>query len=337
MQEGNAAIKIFGFDNCSRTGSHRNREILESLGIEVIHADVRVQSDVDNLPAADWIIDAAANPSVLAGVDGISSSRQVIESNLNSTVNLLEYAKRYKSGFILISTSRVYSIDALQALPLKVEKGSYKIADVDTLPTGISIRGIAESFSCEPPISLYGSTKLCSELLALEYGRTFALPVWINRCGVLAGCGQFGRADQGIFTYWINSYLRNRPLKYVGFGGHGHQVRDCLHPQDLVSLLTAQMNCAASDTKPKICNLGGGAANSMSLKQLSDWCSNRFGEREIKSHAEDRPYDVPWVMMDYSLAEKIWDWQPQRSILSILEEIAVHAEEHPDWLKISGQ
>ncbi len=76
-----------------------------------------------------------------------------------------------------------------------------------------------ETFSTAAPISLYGATKLASEALALEYGETFGFPVWINRCGVLAGAGQFGRPDQGILAYWINAYLRRQPLKYIGFGG----------------------------------------------------------------------------------------------------------------------
>jgi CDP-paratose 2-epimerase len=78
-------------------------------------------SDLENLPAADWVIDAAANPSVLAGVDGRSSSRQLIEHNLHGTLNLIEYCKRHKAGFILLSSSRVYSIPALASLPLRAE------------------------------------------------------------------------------------------------------------------------------------------------------------------------------------------------------------------------
>jgi CDP-paratose 2-epimerase len=58
----------------------------------------------------------------------------------------------------------------------------------------------------------------------------------MNRCGVLAGAYQFGKADQGIFSYWIHSWARRRPLTYIGFDGMGHQVRDCLHPRDLVPL-----------------------------------------------------------------------------------------------------
>jgi nucleoside-diphosphate-sugar epimerase len=65
--------------------------------------------------------DPAANPSVLSGVDGKSNSRQVVEYNLFGTVNLLEYCKRAGAGFILLSTSRVYSIAALAKLPIEVE------------------------------------------------------------------------------------------------------------------------------------------------------------------------------------------------------------------------
>src|SRR6185312_13208555 len=97
--------------------------------------------------------------------------------------------------------------------------------------------GVAENFSTQAPVSLYGSAKLASELLSLEYGEAFGFPVFVNRCGVLAGAGQFGKADQGIFSFWIHSWKSKRPLKYIGFGGQGHQVRDCLHPRDLTTLL----------------------------------------------------------------------------------------------------
>ena len=106
---------------------------------------------------------------------------------------------------------------------------------------GLTSKGISEEFSTEPPVSLYGASKRCVELLAMEYGEAFGFPVWINRCGVLAGKGQFGKADQGIFSFWIRSWKENRPLRYIGFDGRGEQVRDCLHPKDLVPVLKKQM------------------------------------------------------------------------------------------------
>src|SRR5260370_36479913 len=195
----------------------------------------RSLSRPESLHVVDGISGCDANPRVVSGVDGKSNSRQVIEHNLFGTVNLLEYCKRTGAGFILLSTSRVYSIAALAKLPFGVKDRAFQPKlDSISIP-GISSEGVSEDFSTAAPLSLYGSSKLASEILALEYGNAFHFPVWINRCGMLAGAGQFGRPDQGIFAFWISSYLRRRPLKYIGFVGHGHQVRDCLHPRDVAA------------------------------------------------------------------------------------------------------
>jgi CDP-paratose 2-epimerase len=327
--------EISGLDNFIRPGSEGNRAELKRLGIRLVHGDIRSASDVDALPACDWLIDAAANPSVRAGVDGLSSSRQAVEHNLLGTVNLLEYSKRVRAGFILLSTSRVYSIAPLAALPMKVEAGAFR-PEGGSLPAGIGPRGVSESFATSAPISLYGATKLASEALALEYGHAFGLPVFINRCGILAGAGQFGRPDQGIFSFWINCHLRRRPLKYIGFGGKGHQVRDCLHPKDLLPLLTAQMAAPKTDPLDRIVNLGGGQDSAMSLLQLTEWCDDRFGAHAVGSDPAEREFDIPWIVLDPSKAERVWGWKPKTPTQAILEEIAAHAGTHPDWLEVSA-
>jgi CDP-paratose 2-epimerase len=326
---------LYGIDNFVRPGSEQNRASLARAGVRVRHADIRCASDFETLPAADVVIDAAANPSVLAGVDGVTSSRQLVEHNLSGTVNMLEYCRRHRACFILLSTSRVYSIAPLSTLPMRTREDAFEPDPTGALPPGISERGVAESFSTTPPVSLYGCTKLASEQLALEYGDTFGFPVWLNRCGVLAGAGQFGRPDQGIFAYWVNAWLRRRPLRYIGFGGHGYQARDCLHPLDLLPLLEEQMTARAAGQR-KIVNVGGGRASARSLCQLSDWCGARFGDHLVESSPESRPFDIPWMVLDASCAEQIWGWRPTRTTDEILEEISRHAEQHPDWLELSA-
>lgn len=330
-----STVEIVGLDNLSRAGSHLNIGPLRQRGIKLIHADLRSASDLESIPAIDWIIDAAANPSVLAGIDGTTSSRQLIEHNLYGTVNLLELAKRHRSGFILLSTSRVYSVGALAEIPVAVKDGRFEPDATRSLPQGVSARGIAEDFSTTPPLSLYGSSKLASEYIALEYGETFGFPVWINRCGVLAGAGQFGRADQGIFSYWVNAYLRRAPLRYIGFDGAGHQTRDCLHPRDLLAVLQKQF-ASVEPGRPRVVNFGGGTENSMSLAQLSQWCAERFGPHEVASDPTPRPFDVPWLVMDSRLAGQTWDWRPVTTLQTILEEMAEHATAHPRWLEMSA-
>jgi CDP-paratose 2-epimerase len=327
--------RIFGLDNFIRPGSEGNRAELKRLGVRLFHADLRAASDIDALPACDWVIDAAANPSVLAGIDGLSSSRQLVEHNLGGTVNLLEYCKRARAGFILLSTSRVYAIEPLARLKVRAKDGAFH-PDARRMPAGMSARGVSEAFPTSAPVSLYGATKLASEALALEYGQAFGLPVFVNRCGILAGAGQFGRPDQGIFAFWINSHLRRRPLRYIGFGGKGHQVRDCLHPNDLVPLILAQLAAPKAGVPDRIVNVGGGAASAMSLLQLTEWCADRFGTHPVASDPEPRPFDLPWLVLDPSKAQKVWGWKPRTPVQSILEEIAAHAGTHPDWLELSA-
>ena len=328
--------QVFGFDNFIRPGSEANRLELKKLGLKLFHADLRSASDFEPLPACDFVIDAAANPSVLAGVDGRTSSRQLVEHNLAGTVNLLEYCKQRRAGFILLSTSRVYSIAPLAALPVIAERGAFRPDPRAPLPPGLTASGLDETFSTRAPISLYGATKLASETLALEYGESFAFPVFLNRCGVLAGAGQFGRPDQGIFAFWINSWLHRRPLNYIGFGGHGHQVRDGLHPRDLMPLLEKQLAAPALAAADRIVNVSGGAASALSLRQLSEWCAQKFGPHTVAVDSTPRPFDLPWIVLDSARAARVWDWRPQTPLAAILDEIAAHAQAHPGWLDLSA-
>src|SRR5579863_10660627 len=123
--ESHEGITIVGLDNLARSGSEMNRVSLKRMGVQLFHGDVRMPSDLATLPIADWVIDAAAQPSVLAGRDGKTSTRQLLEHNLIGTINLLEYCRSCHAGLILLSTSRVYSIPALLQIPLSVVSSAY--------------------------------------------------------------------------------------------------------------------------------------------------------------------------------------------------------------------
>jgi CDP-paratose 2-epimerase len=327
--------KIFGIDNFCRPGSESNRLRLHAAGVQVSHRDVRCASDIERLPECDWMIDAAANPSVVAGVVGGTSSRQLMEQNLDGSVNLLEYARRTKAGFILLSSNRVYNILALTQIPLNVEDLAFRFDSSQPAPVGVSERGLGEEFSTAPPVSLYGATKLASEMLAFEYGHTFGFPAVVNRCGVLAGESQFGVPEQGIYSFWVRMYARRRPLKYLGFNGTGHQVRDALHPNDLAELLLLQINNSIV-ANGQVWNVGGGPSNAMSLAQLSRWCANVFGDHSVQADGAVRPFDVPWMVMDNQRVEQAFGWKPRTRVTDILSGIAEHHRQNPDWLELSS-
>ena len=370
-------LKITLVDNLMRPGSQTNRAPLECLGAEVILGDLRQRDFVESLPACDWVIDCAANPSVLAGLGSAaldapanipsqanqSPSQNLVDHNLGGTIHLLEYCKRHRAGMVLVSSSRVYSIRELSGIPHQIKNSVLQFdwdrIESENLIPGLSRQGIDERFSIEPPLSLYGATKLASEWLAKEYSNAFDFPLWINRCGILAGSGQFGKADQGIITYWMHRFLYRHPLRMLGFQGSGAQVRDCLHPDDLARLVQLQIgesigesqgrqtqqplqNQPSLRSKPITVNVSGGIESAFSLQELHEWCARRWGSErfgavsELQRIDQPRPYDAPWIVLDSNKARQTWNWEPLRDRLSIWEEIAEHAEENPNWLQISG-
>lgn len=313
-------LEIIGIDNLSRVGSVYNLDKLDHLGCKFIKGDISDLVTVNQLPAVDFIIDCAADPSVLAGVNDGESLR-VINSNLTATYYLLEKCKRDKAGIILLSTSRVYSIDMLNQLPLKIFGNKYDIDLSKELPIGCSYLGISEDFSTKPPLSLYGATKSCSEILALEYHHNFNVPVWINRSGVIAGPGQFGKIDQGVVSFWVYQYLLSKPLSFIGYGGKGFQTRDILHPYDVFRIILKQI-FEPIKTSTRVVNIGGGRENSLSLFELNEFCKNKIESNLlVSSVVENRKLDIPYYVSDYTSAENIWNWKPTIQALDILDEI----------------
>ena len=124
IKEADPSSEVFGIDNLMRSGSEANRR-LGTFDVQVFNGDTCRASDMEGLPSANWVIDAAANPSVLAGVDGRASTRQLIEVNLFGTVNILEYCRRHNAGFVLLSTSRVYSVRPLSEIPMEVKANRF--------------------------------------------------------------------------------------------------------------------------------------------------------------------------------------------------------------------
>jgi hypothetical protein len=54
--------------------------------------------------------------------------------------------------------------------------------------------------------------------------------------------------------------------------------------------------------------------------------------KEVAAEVKDRPFDVPWLVLDSALAARTWDCKPQTPLAAIWTEIAEHADKNPDWL-----
>jgi CDP-paratose 2-epimerase len=152
-------LTITGLDNLSRMGSWLNWERHKRRGNRLRHAGIRQASDLERLGPVNWAIDVAANRSVLAGVDGKNSSCQLLEHNLFGTINLLEFCKRLGAGFLLLSTSRVYSIEPLTNLKMSLNGKRFSPAVDQQWPCGMSVNGVTENGPAYPPASRTGDSK----------------------------------------------------------------------------------------------------------------------------------------------------------------------------------
>jgi CDP-paratose 2-epimerase len=319
LKQSFAGCTVVAFDNLKRRGSEMNLPALRESGIEFVHGDIRSRSDLSVLYGDfDVLIDASAEPSVHAGTGG--SPDYVVETNLVGTFNCLGFAKERNSRFILLSTSRVYSIKPLRDLNLVEGMTRFESADQQAVP-GISREGISEAFPTHLARSFYGASKLGAEQLVQEFEHTYGMRATILRCGVIAGPGQFGKADQGVFTMWVAHHYFNRPVRYIGFGGEGKQVRDLLHIQDLCEL-TGRIVNSKSEYEGEALNVGGGIERSVSLLELTQLCRNIVGKEVTTSGVSDTAaFDVPLYVSDCGKLFSRSDWRPTRSVETLVSDI----------------
>ena len=299
--------KVFSLDNLSRKSSTLNFKILKKKGIKNFKIDIFNEKEIQKLKKFDLIIDCCAEAAVEVSKKDLD---RVFNTNLVGTFNLLKKAKKDKSKIIFISSSRVNSIKEIN-----------NIIGKKTLKKNVKInKKINENFDTLKPKSLYGFTKLASELLIEEFSYAFGLKYIINRCGVISGPMQFGKQDQGFVSLWVWKHILNKNLKYIGFGGHGNQVRDVLHVDDLVNLINLQIKKLNSIYNKKIC-VGGSKKSNTSLKNLTSICQKITGNKLNYTKVKNTSiYDIPYFVTDNTLANKIYKWQPKKNIIDIVRD-----------------
>jgi CDP-paratose 2-epimerase len=324
--------RLTAVDNLHRRGSELNLPRLERAGVGFVRADVRDREALAMVEPFDALVECSAEPSALVGMSGDTS--YPFETNLVGAYNCLELARTHEAAFVFLSTSRVYPYRALGELSFEEAPTRLELADAQPL-AGASAAGISERFPLDGPRTLYGSTKLAAELLAVEYRANFEIPVVIDRFGVIAGPWQMGRVDQGVFSFWLFHHHFGKPLSYIGHGAEGKQVRDLLHVKDLVDLVEAQL-LDPTGWDGFIGNVGGGREVSLSLAETTELCRELTGnEVPIAAVTENRPGDVPLYLSDCSLLFERTDWRPSRGARDVLVDIHRWLTENEDAVAAS--
>jgi CDP-paratose 2-epimerase len=309
---------ICAFDNLKRRGGELNLNDFKEKGIDFFHGDIRNKEDLEALDYFDVLIEASAEPSVLAGIH--STPDYVINNNLIGAFNCFNFCLKHKSKLIFLSTSRVYPIDKIESANFIEEESRFSLTD-NQVEQGISSQGITEQLSLNGSRSFYGTTKLSAELFIQEYSKFYGLKSAITRFGVVAGPRQMGKTDQGVSTLWMAKHFWKGDLSYIGYGGEGKQVRDVLHVNDLVRLIDIQIH-HIDKFNNKVFNAGGGIENSVSLLEMTKICQEITGNTiNIIKDNVDRLADLRIYITDNSKISSEVNWVPKISVQNTFEDI----------------
>ena len=295
---------VSSLDNLTRKGSRYNLNLLKKKNIKNFYLDIKNYNKIKKLPKYDLIIDCCAEAAIEVSKKKID---EVIDTNLIGTINILKKAKKDKSKIIFLSSSRVYPIVSLNNI-VKNKNIKKKIRINKKVDEKDNISGAK---------SIYGLTKLASEMFIEEFSYAFGIKYLINRCGVISGPLQFGKQDQGFVSLWIWKHLNKQKLKYIGYGGHGNQVRDVLHIKDLCNLIFLQIK-KINIINNKLYTVGGSNISYTSLKNLTKICQ-KITKNKIKFSKQIKTsiYDIPYYITNNKLVSKTYKWKPKKNIYNV--------------------
>jgi len=227
-----------------------------------------------------------------------------IDTNVRGTQVLLEASRELRvKRFLHVSTDEVY--------------GSLGPEGLFTEETPLA------------PSSPYSASKAGSDLLALAYAHTFALPVVVTRCSNNYGPYQF---PEKLIPLMIANALRDEPLPVYG---DGMNVRDWIHVEDHCRGLLAVLEGGRAG---QVYNLGGRSErhNIDIVRKVLEL----LGKPEsLIRFVKDRPGHDRRYAIDASRSERELGWKPRHRFEEGLAATVAWYREHRSWWEriLSGE
>jgi len=329
MYFSNKGYQIHGIDNNQRAvffgpqGDTRwNQKRLEQELKSFIHheIDIRDRQGIITLLKTikpDVIVHTAAQPSHDRAA---AIPFDDFDTNAVGTLNMLEAARQAcpESPFIHMSTNKVYG-DAPNRINLKELSTRWEYDDI------AYENGIPETFTIDQSKhSIFGASKVASDVMVQEYGRYFNMPTTCLRGGCLTGPNHSGVELHGFLSYLVKCNLEGR--KYFVYGYKGKQVRDNIHSYDIARFMEAFIDTPRAG---EVYNLGGGKNNTCSILEAFSIAESFSGKKQEYEYV-DKNREGDHICY-YSDLRKMKTHFPQWDITISLEETIKQITEN--WMK----
>ena len=313
--DNNQRAVFFGPDGDTRANQKRLQETISCL----VHHEIDIRDrqkilEIIKEIRPDAIVHTAAQPSHDRAADIPFDD---FDTNAVGTLNLLEAARRYcpESPFVHMSTNKVYG-DAPNLISLKELETRWDYADKNYS------EGIPETFTIDQSKhSLFGASKVASDIMVQEYGRYFGMPTCCLRGGCLTGPNHAGVELHGFLSYLVKCNVQE--IEYKVFGYKGKQVRDNIHAIDVARFIHAFIEAPRIG---EVYNLGGGKKNSCSILEAFKIVEDITGKSQTYTYIEDNR--IGDHICYYSDLRKMKSHYPGWDITIPLEEINFQIVEH---------
>ena len=290
-------------DNLSRRGADENLDWLRQQGVtRFVRADVRDAAQMSEILARNVDADAVLHlASQVAVSTSVVDPRTDFEINALGTFNVLEavrVAAQSRPVVLYSSTNKVYG--GMESVEVVERDGRYAYVD---LP-----QGVAE----EQPLdfhSPYGCSKGTGDQYVRDYARIYGLRTVTFRQSCIYGTRQFGIEDQGWIAWFCVAVVTGQPFSIFG---DGKQIRDTLWVDDLIDAYQAAYERIDS-VSGEVFNIGGGPANTLSLRELVARLEREFGRSLDPAYGDWRPGDQRIFVADIRKAERLLGWKPRVS------------------------
>jgi len=300
---------VIVMDNLVRRGSENNLIDFKKKKIDFIHGDIRCKEDFIGLGKIDAICECSAQASA---IDGYNNPYFDFSNNTLGLINVLELAREHDSTVIFWSTNKVYSGEKVNSTP-RIENETRYIWDdyisMDMVGWDV-IHGFSEDFSIDGgQHSIYGMSKIMSDLACQEYFNAFGVKTVVNRFSCLAGPRQWGKVAQGWASWWAIASEFDLPLTYIGF--RGKQVRDVLFIDDICNLVDLEIN-NIDRIAGEAFNIGGGHECSLSLVEATAFMEEMYNKKlKVNILPDARKADQCIYISDIRKIEKRIGWKPE--------------------------
>jgi CDP-paratose 2-epimerase len=281
--------QVLVYDALSRPGVEGNLAWLKSLHgdrIQSVTADVRDENSLARAARdAKAVFHMAAQVAVTTSM---VDPREDFDINIRGTLHLLDALRLKGDGTPLIfaSTNKVYG--DLADLEFRLDGDKYVPVD-----EAVAARGISEA----RPLDFhtpYGCSKGAADQYVLDYARSFGMRTAVVRMSCIYGMRQMGTEDQGWVAHFLIRALEGKPITLYG---DGYQVRDILDVSNAVEAYLKIWD-RIDEVSGRAFNLGGGAQNAVSLRELLAHISGLIGREVEVEYSDWRAGDQRYFVAD---------------------------------------